>query len=332
MRIKSRLYFSTTILILFILIIYSLSIGESHLGFIDTLFALLGQGNEFTQLIVQDIRLPRILVALIGGAALGLSGLLLQTLTSNPLADSSLLGVNTGAGFVVTLLAITTPFGEGLTFLLMPIFAILGAYGTLLLIYYVSLDSEKKVKPFRLIITGVGIATMMSGLMVSFVGNVNRYKMTYVINWLSGQINGDNWETIFLICPLITFLILLAYSQSLPFNIMLLNEESAQSLGIHLNQKRQLILLISTSLSALSIIMIGNITFIGLIAAHISRIILGPNHRLLIPSTLLMGSLILLVADTISRVFLVGSTIPTGLIVALIGAPYFIYLLSRYKI
>lgn len=328
---KVNYYFLFLILILFFISIFSLSIGDSQLSFFQTICSLFGQSGQFNSLIVQDIRLPRIIVAILGSGALGISGLLLQTLTANPLADSSILGVNTGAGFIVTLLIITTPFGESLTFKFIPILAIVGAYFIILILYYLSLNKDKKINTYKLIITGVAISSMLSGLMISLTGNINRYKMTYIINWLNGQINGDNWETITLIVPILIILIVISYSNWLPFNIMQLNDDSVKSIGVNLNFKRQLILFLSTSLSALSIVMIGNISFIGLLSTHISRVLVGQNYKLLIPSTLLIGALILLISDTITRVFLVGTTIPTGLIVTLIGSPYFIFLLIQSK-
>lgn len=317
-------------LILLGLFLLSLTLGSSHLSLTTILKALLRQTDKKTSLILLNIRLPRVLAALLAGASLALSGLLLQTLTRNPLADSGILGINAGAGIVIALAISffkTTP--SFIAFL--PLLAMAGAFTTVMVVYLISRKQNHDIDPFRLIITGVGISTMLSGLMVSIIGNIDRFKVQYIVNWLSGQISGDNWPTLLLISPLLIALWLLAYSRSRSLNIMTLNEQTATALGLNLLKERWITLLLSTALASLSVVMVGNITFIGLIAGHISRKFVGSNHLILLPVTLLMGMIILLIADTIGRVFLVGTGIPTGLVVSIIGAPYFIYLMKTSR-
>lgn len=309
--------------------LFALSLGSSHLSLGQLLDAILGQSDRKTSLIILNIRLPRIIATLLAGAALAISGLLLQTLTRNPLADSGILGINAGAGMVIALSISVFNSTSPQVISILPMLAMIGAFATVMLVYLISRKPNHDISPIRLIITGVGISTMLSGLMVSVVGNIDRFKVTYIVNWLSGNVSGDNWKTISLIGLFILLLLLITYSRSRSLNIMTLNEQTATALGLNLQKERLLTLFLATSLASLSVVMVGNITFIGLIAGHISRKFVGGNHLILMPITLFMGMLILLIADTIGRVFLVGTNIPTGLIVSIIGAPYFLYLMKK---
>ncbi|TWS94074.1 MULTISPECIES: iron ABC transporter permease [unclassified Streptococcus] len=306
--------------------ILALSLGESQLNFTQ----LFNQSNQTqSQLILFNIRLPRILASLMGGGSLALAGLLLQTLTQNPLADSGILGINAGAGLVIASLLAFGKLEFAISQSLLPSLTILGSYATILLVYLLSYKPNHNINPNRLIIAGVGISTMMSSLIVTLVSYVDRYKIDYINNWLSGQITGDNWQSL-LICsfPLV-ILWGLTYSQYQALNIMNLNEYTATALGLNLKKQRLFILFLATSLAAISVILVGNISFVGLIAGHSVKRQLGNNHLLTIPTSLMVGMLILLIADTLGRIFLVGMGIPTGLLVAIVGAPYFLYLMLK---
>ena len=143
------------------------------------------------------------------------------------------------------------------------------------------------------------------------------------------KVSGGNWQTLMILAPLLLVTWLLTYSRSYALNIMSLNEETAIALGLNLKRERLYTLILSTALAALSVVLVGNITFIGLLAGHITRQLLGSDHRISLPSSLLIGMIIFLIADTIGRVCLVGTGIPTGLVVAVIGAPYFLYLMIK---
>ncbi|SQF66400.1 FecCD family ABC transporter permease [Streptococcus dysgalactiae] len=318
-------------LLLLGLILMSLSIGESNMSLLSVIKVLLGESNSAMTLIITKIRLPRILAACVGGGSLALSGLLLQSLTRNPLADSGILGINTGAGVTLAIFVSFSSLNQTILSQFLPLFAMLGASLTILSVYQLSLTKQGKINPTRLMITGVGVTTMLSSLMVALVGNVNRYKVDLVINWLSGQITGDDWPTLTLIAPLLILLWLVGFYQAHYLNIMTLSDDTAIGLGLALNAQRLVTLALATALAALSVLLVGNISFIGLMAGHTSKRLVGNDHRLTIPTSLFIGMLILLIADTIGRVYLVGSNIQTGILVSLIGAPYFLYLMAKTK-
>ncbi|MBY5033957.1 iron ABC transporter permease [Streptococcus gallolyticus] len=328
---KLFVYFSLAILLTFFCFILSLSLGYSKLDLLDVLKVLTGQAPSGTVLIIRNIRLPRILVCLFAGASLAISGQLLQTLTRNPLADSGILGINTGAGMVVALMISYTDLLK-LSFLnFMPFLATLGGIATILFVYLISFKKGQGTRPNRLIVAGIGVSTMLSSTMVAIVGNLDRYKVDYIASWLSGRITGDNWQTIWVISPFFFVLWLLVYLHSNQLNILNLNEQTALGLGIALQKERILILLLSTGLAALSVLLVGNVTFVGLVAGHITRKLVGSNHRISLPFAMLVGMMLLLIADTIGRVLLVGTGIPTGIVVSIIGAPYFLYLMRQTK-
>lgn len=308
--------------------IISLSIGESSMSPLEVVRVLFGKSTADMALIITNIRLPRILATCIGGGSLALSGLMLQSLTRNPLADSGILGINAGAGMAITLVISYSTSNSLTSRQGLPLMTISGAMATIVLVYLLSLR-HGHIDPIRLIVTGVGLSTMLYSLMIAFVGNVNRYKVDYVIHWLSGQLTGDDWSKLSIVAPLLGITWLLAFSQAYKLNIMALNDEASMALGFKLHQYRTIVLALSAILAALSVILVGNITFIGLIAGHTSKRLVGADHRLSLPVSLFIGMILLLLADTIGRVYLVGSNIPTGILVSIIGASYFLYLMVK---
>lgn len=163
----------------------------------------LGKSSHAISFIVINIRLPRILAACLGGGSLALSGLLLQRLTRNPLADSGVLGITIGAGISLAIVVSFSFFEQAHISHYLPLFAMLGAVVTTFSVYWLSLTKQGQIDPTRLILTGVAVTTMLSSLMVALVGHINHYKVDLVINWLSGQLIGDDWPTLSVIAPLL---------------------------------------------------------------------------------------------------------------------------------
>ncbi|MBM7636209.1 FecCD family ABC transporter permease [Streptococcus saliviloxodontae] len=328
---KLLICFGVLIAILVLTFLTSLSIGYANASFSDTVAVFLGNGSQAMNLIIFKIRLPRILAATLGGASLALSGMLLQTLTKNPLADSGILGINTGAGLVIAIMIAFLDSSSINIISLMPFMAMLGGIGTIMIVYLMSRKKNHGISPTRLIITGVGVSAMLSGVMVSVISKLNDNKTDYIISWLSGKITGDNWTVLAIFTPLLFILWGITYTRSQSLNIMNLNEQTALALGLNLPKERLISLILSTALASLSVVLVGNITFVGLVAGHVSRRLMGSDHRISLPASMLIGMLLLLLADTIGRVLLVGTGIPTGLIVSIIGAPYFLYLMTKVE-
>ncbi|MEX2783788.1 FecCD family ABC transporter permease [Streptococcus sp. H49] len=324
-----RLRFALLLLLLVLTVAVSLSVGYANSSFKDV-FAVFGSSkSRLMLLIISQIRLPRIIACILGGASLALAGVLLQTLTKNPLADSGILGINTGAGLAVAFAVGLTDFSNPAAVSMTPIFAMLGGGTTIMAVYLISRKKNHGVSPNRLIVTGVGVSSMLSGAMVTIISKLDDYKMSYIVEWLSGKVTGGNWTMLTLFAPILILLWGVTYSRSYALNIMNLNEQTALALGLQLQRERLYTLILSTALAAFSVILVGNITFVGLVAGHITRRIFGGDHRLVLPASMFVGIFILLTADTIGRVLLVGTGIPTGIVVSVVGAPYFLYLMVK---
>lgn len=319
--------FSLLVLLLALTIYLALSLGYTQTSPGQVLAVLLGRGQTSTAFIVTQIRLPRILASIIGGGSLALAGNLLQTLTKNSLADSGILGINAGSGLVMALAISVLNIPDIGSSSLIPFLAILGGMGAILIVYLMSLNRNHSISPTKLIITGVGMSSMLSGVMVAVISRSDANKMTAIISWLSGSITGNDWETLATFSPLMLIIWIIVFSRSRSLNIMNLNDQTALALGLRLQRERLITLALATILASLSVALIGNITFIGLVSGHITKRWLGSQHQISLPASMIIGMILLLVADTIGRLLLVGTGIPTGLIVAIIGAPYFLYLM-----
>ncbi|MGT2757007.1 FecCD family ABC transporter permease [Streptococcus ovuberis] len=329
---KNHLWlFGILTILLFVSFIFSLSLGDSGADFSDVLRVFSGKASQQVYQIIMRIRLPRILAYMVAGGSLALSGSLLQTLTRNPLADSGILGINAGAGLVVAIVIAYFSLESRWMIRLMPMLAMLGGCLVIVIVYHIAKKGDQGLSPVRLIITGVGLSSMISGTMVSIVGNVNPYKVEAIVNWLSGRGTGGNWRTVTVMVPLLIVLWCLTYYFSHKLNVLSLHEQTALALGLDVPKERLRVLVLATGLAALSVVLVGNVTFVGLVSGHVSRRLIGANHRLSLPASLMFGMLLLLVADSIGRILLVGTGIPTGLIVASLGAPYFLYLMAQLR-
>ncbi|KXT84616.1 FecCD family ABC transporter permease [Streptococcus panodentis] len=314
-------------LLTLLVFILSLSLGDQQFNLSDTVRYLLGSGDSSLQFIMGEIRLPRLLVCLLAGASLGMSGVLLQTFSRNPLADSGTLGINAGAGVVITLAISQLEVTDPLYIRYLPFVAMLGGMLTVAVTYLISHQKGQAIRPVKIIISGVTLSAILSSSMIAITGRVNQNKLTYVVSWLAGKITGNNWESLAIAGPVLLLLWFLTYQRAYQLNILSLNDETALGLGLHLKRERLLLLLLASALVAFSLSLAGNIAFIGMLASHISKRFLPNDHRLLFPAAMLLGALIMTIADTITRAFLIGTAIPTGIIISIIGAPYFLYLL-----
>lgn len=327
--IKTSYIWLLLLLSLSLAILASLSVGYANTSLIDVWELLQGNASSTTQFIMMTIRLPRIIACLLGGGSLALAGLLLQNLTKNPLADSGILGVNAGAGLFISLLIGFVNLSDIQAIIAMPFAAMIGGTVTIFVVYWISRKKNHSISPTRLVITGVGMSSMISGMMITILSSLSELKINLIIEWLSGKITTPSWNMLTLFGVILICLWGLTYSQSQSLNIMSLNEQSALALGLNLQQQRLIIMMLATALASLSVVIVGNMTFIGLISGHITKKVLGNDYHLSIPASLLVGMLLLLISDTIGRVLLVGTGIPTGIVVTLIGAPYFLYLMLK---
>ncbi len=315
-------------LLLIATIIFAINAGTVSLPLerVFQTFLLNGTFNE--QFIIFHLRLPRIVITLLAGMGLSLSGAILQSLTRNDLADPGLIGINAGAGVAISLLFLFIPLEPGLFSYIIPLVGMLGAIITALFIYLFSYEQSRPLKPIRLILTGVGVSTALSGLMIVIISSAEREKVDFIAKWLAGNIWGTDWPFVYALLPWLIIFVPLTLVKAQKLNILSLSEGVAIGLGLAIQKERRVLLISAVALAASSVAVTGGISFIGLMAPHMAKHLVGSRHQLFLPLAMLFGGWLLLVADTIGR-SLIQTIIPAGIIVSIIGAPYFIYLLLR---
>ncbi|ABV63645.1 MULTISPECIES: FecCD family ABC transporter permease [Bacillus] len=327
--------YKRTMLMIFLAIVVvfliSLNTGEIRISPIDTLKTFFGFGSEMDELVLFEFRLPRMIIALLVGASIAVSGAIWQGVSQNGLADPGILGVNAGAGFAVVLFIFVfqgtmSNLGQ-LTIFILPLFAFAGAAFAAFLIYV--LAWKKGITPVRLILTGIGVNAAFSAAIVVIQLKMSPNDFNQAIVWLSGSIWGSSWTYVLSVLPWMLIFLVLALVRARYLNIMNLGDQLSYGLGISVHKERSFMMLIAVALAGASVAVAGSISFLGLAAPHLARKLVGPKHQGMIPASALIGALLLLLADTLGRVILAPSEVPVGLVVSALGAPYFIYLLMK---
>lgn len=289
-------------------------------------------GTDNQSLILFDFRLPRIVISILVGAGLAVSGCILQGISRNALADPGILGINAGAGLMVMLFISFYPATTAAPVFLLPVLALVGAGLTALLIYALAYKRHKGISPTRLILTGIAVAAGISAMMIVLTLRLDPDKYQFVATWMTGSIWGTNWKFVLALLPWIVVLLPFVFYKARVMNVLNLGEQTAIGLGAPVEKERLLLLAAAVGLAGSSVAVSGGIGFVGLIGPHLARQLVGPKHQLQLPASALAGGLLMIVADTIGRWILQSSEIPTGIVVAIIGSPYFLYLLARSKV
>ncbi len=287
------------------------------------------QWSETQEVIVWQLRLPRVFGAALVGAALAAAGVLFQGLLRNPIADPYLLGTSGGAALAATIaLLLPVSFGIfGLT--LVPIAAFIGALGAVMLVYQIARVGPR-TPITTLLLAGFAASSMMAAVM-SFLMLMNQNTLQRVVLWTMGGISASGWDALKVVAPLILIGFVAALAVTSDLNAFLLGEEQAAALGVAVERSKFFVLTIGALLTGSAVAISGLVGFVGLIVPHIVRLVVGPDHRLLLPASILTGAIFLVLADLVARIVLAPSEVPLGVVTALIGAPFFIYLLRRTK-
>lgn len=322
---------SLYILLIFIIITagISLVIGYASIPYDRIIPTLFGQGTFKEEFILFSVRLPRICITLLAGMALALSGSILQGITRNDLADPGIIGINSGAGVAIAIFFLFFPIEAGSLIYLLPLVAFVGALLTTGLIYVFSYHRQTGMQPIRLVLVGVGFSMALSGVMTVLISSAEPEKVDFIAKWLAGSIWGTDWPFVLALLPWLFVLIPFTLYKANRLNLLGVSEPVAIGVGVPVEKERIILLLTAVALAASAVSVNGGIAFIGLMAPHIAKAIVGPRNQLFIPLAILIGGWILLLADTIGRNLVDPDGIPAGIMVALIGAPYFIYLLLR---
>lgn len=329
--------------------VYAAATGSTTIPYRDVADALLQYAGiergidaaSATYRIVTIVRLPGLMVAALVGAALACAGAAMQGLFRNPLADPGIIGVSAGASFGVVLVITQTaaigdlwllnrgPLADGLW--RMPIAAFVGALIAALVVYLLSLQ-QGRTNLAALLLAGVALNSVLGALTsVLLLRSADASAMRSVLSWVVGSLEGRGWDYFRVaVGPIVAAAaLLLLYSREL--NLLTIGEESAQSLGVNVPRVRLVLLALSSLLTAAAVSVAGTIAFVGLVVPHILRLIIGPDHRVLLPASLIGGAAFLVFADAVARSIIAPEQLPVGTVTALVGGPFFLFLLWRNR-
>lgn len=328
-RRRTLLVFVATSFLLFIFAVLDLAQAYIPLSFEDAFWALLGQGSETNIIIVQNMNLPRVIMACLVGAGLGIAGAVMQALFRNPMASPYILGLSSGASLGAAIgLTFTVAWMPSL--LLIPLLAFIACMGTLFLVYYIS-NVGGRVQTETLLLSGIAVGSLLSAL-VSLLTYLAGDQMSGIVNWTMGNLTNASWDNIIIVSPLIFAGCWVMMLCSRDLNAMMLGDAHAQDLGVEVKKVRLQLLIASALVTAAAVAFVGVIGFVGLVVPHILRIVMGPDNRALLPASLIGGAAFLMMCDYISRVIAPSiGILPIGIVTSIIGAPYFIYLLRRRR-
>ncbi len=321
--------FAALFLILLAFMVLDLTQAFIPLSFEKAFWALLGIGTNTDVIIVQKMNLPRVIMGCLVGAGLGIAGAVMQAVFRNPMASPYILGLSSGAALGAAIgMTVTIPFLP--TIALVPLLAFVTCMATLFLVYSISRIGGR-VPTETLLLAGIAVGSFLTAL-VSLLTYLAENQLQGIVYWTMGNLTNVNWNNILIVAPLMIAGGILMIACSRDLNAMMLGDAHAMDLGVEVKKVRVQLLVASALVTAAAVAFVGVIGFVGLVVPHILRIVLGPNNRVLLPASLLGGAAFLVMCDYMSRVIAPSiGILPIGIITALIGAPYFIYLLRRRR-
>ena len=322
MKNKKIFWIVSTYFILFLLLILFSTVGSVNLGIGETVQALIKGNNEVISTIVLQMRLPRNVLAILVGANLAVAGLFLQAVMKNPLADPGITGVSSGASVGAIFILLVSPAYTSF----LPLVAFVGGSIACILVY--AMAWKKGLQPNRIVLAGVAVNTILGGI-ISFFSTLYSDRIQSAMLWLNGSLATKTWidvETLlgYSIVGLIASFFLIRSA-----NILQLGDEAAINLGLNIHKSRMIISAVAVFLAATATAVVGIVSFVGLIVPHIARMLMGNDHKYTLPFSIALGSIVLLVADTLGRTIGGPIEIPVGVIMAIIGGPFFLYLLRK---
>lgn len=320
---KKILSFVLTAVGLFILFIFAVNTGSLKVTPSELFCGLFIEYNPDVATIY-DLRFPRIFIAMLGGAATAVSGVLLQAVMKNPLADPGIIGVSSGASLVAV---IVTAFFPSL-FFLTPMLAFIGGLIAFMLVY--SLSWNGGLSPLRIILVGVAVNALCTGLMSAF-NSATGSSYTGVASIVNANITQKTWDDFQTLAVYVVIGLIASFFVTNQCNLLSLEDKTARSLGMNVTRSRIVISVTAVLLASISTAVVGAISFLGLIVPHIARLLVGSNHKVLVPYSILLGAFMLLLADTIGRTVASPYEISAAIVMSVIGGPFFIFLLRRSK-
>jgi iron complex transport system permease protein len=290
--------------------------------------------NSDFDLVVFEFRLPRIVLGALVGFALGMAGAVIQGVTRNGLADPGILGINAGAGMAVVLFMFLLQgqitMSGWLGVMMMPMFGVAGGLAATTAIFMFAREGGK-LDPQRLILVGIAIASGFGAITMFFSLKMNPSDYEMAVAWLAGSLHSANWKFVVTMLPWLIILPPVIWFRSQVLDLFQLSEESVKSVGVSVEREKNILLLCSIGLISASVAVSGSIGFVGLIAPHLARQLVGLRHRHIIPVSGIAGMAIVVIGDFIGRTIFAPAELAAGIVVSVIGVPYFIYLLIRMR-
>ena len=296
--------------------------GTLKVGFMEMVNGLFVQYDENVSTIF-DLRFPRIVISILAGAAIAVSGVLFQAVLKNPLADPGIIGISSGASFAAALIVSFAPQ----FYFFSPLIACLGGLIAFAIVY--SLSWKDGLSPLRIILVGIAVNALFTGLS-SVLGSMGGSNSS-VASIVAGNITMKTWGDVGTLVPYVVIGLILSLACVKVCNLLQLEDKTARGLGVNVNRVRILVSCVAVLLASISTAIVGPISFLGLIVPHIGRILVGSDHRALIPFTILLGAFVFLGADTIGRTIIAPNEISAAIIMSIVGGPFFVFLLRGAK-
>ncbi len=315
-------FYVVTLSLMVLLFGLSIRLGTYTLSFEEIWAAF--QPDDKNYFTLMEYRLPRAVLAILLGGALAISGVLVQSVVRNPLASPDILGINNAAGLVAVSVLMFLP---NLAFYWMPIFAFLGGVLSFVILWMVC---GFNFRPIKMAIIGVALSALWAAIS-HYLMLTNPVEINTAMLWLTGSLWGRSWSYLNVVLPWLVVLLPLPFIFCRDLDTLGLGENKASTLGVTVNKVQISVLVLAVALSTTAVAICGPIAFLGLVAPHLARRLVGGRHRTLLPAALIIGALLLQLSDILARVIDPPTELPAGILTAIIGAPYFFYLLMRTK-
>jgi ABC-type Fe3+-siderophore transport system permease subunit len=309
--------------------VISVNSGKMNLSPLEVWNVLLGKGTAKQNLIVFDFRLPRIVLSILVGLGMGAAGVVMQSLLRNDMASPGTLGISSGSGLFVLIFVVYFASLGTSSFIALPLLAFVGGMMAAGLIFLLPNRRGREISPIGLILTGVALGSGYGALTTFLTLKLDDSQMDLMLRWLAGSLWGDDWSYISVLAPWVLVLLGYIFYKARMLNTLHLGNQTAEGLGLAVKPEFLGLSIAAVALSSGSVAVGGSFFFIGLIAPHMARKLVGPDHKLLVPAASLAGGLIVVLADIITHTLSLGGDVPTGIVITVISVPYFLYLLAK---
>lgn len=335
---KKNLFLSLSCVVLFALMVYAVTLGSVYIEakiILRSILEWIKYGmdgvtcDDSIRFIIFEVRLPRIILAVLTGSLLSMAGAVYQAIFQNPMADPYVIGISSGAAFGATIAIIFLPPMMLLGNSIISLTAFVCAILTSVLVYFIS-RTKRGVDTFSLLLTGVVISTVLSSF-ISLIMLAHQDEAMKIMTWTMGSFNAKSWNhVITILVPTIVGIFFTIYHGK-DLNVLVMGEEEAMTMGLNTKTLKRNMLLICALLTSIAVSVSGIIGFVGLIVPHFIRLIFGSEHKFLLKASFVFGAIFMLLSDTIARSLIGGFEVPVGIITSLIGGPLFLILLVRYR-